>query len=356
MVLLNPGPVNVTDTVRRALLGPDICHREPEFSRLLISVRDRLLSLFARRSGFSVALFSGSGTTAVEAMMSSFPSPGRRVLVLSNGVYGERLKQILERRGASPAFLEAPIGDFPDKAAIRRALSQRSIEAVAMVHHETSSGTLNPLSDVSALAKRLGKYVLVDAVSSLGGESVDVSKLDLCAGTSGKCLHGVPGIAFVFVSPRAKAALAKRSPTSLTLDLKSALSHAESGDTAFTPAVQVLYALDQALRELSKEGLHARIARYRKLSALVTEGMQWLGVPFLVEDPRLRSHVLTALRMPVGISYDSLHDELKKRGFVIYAGQSTLKGRIFRVANLGAISAADIKRFLSHLKKILDRR
>jgi len=120
--------------------------------------------------------------------------------------------------------------------------------------------------------------------------------------------------------------------------------------------VQVLYALDQALRELSKEGLHARIARYRKLSALVTEGMQWLGVPFLVEDPRLRSHVLTALRMPVGISYDSLHDELKKRGFVIYAGQSTLKGRIFRVANLGAISAADIKRFLSHLKKILDRR
>ena len=217
-ILLNPGPVNVTARVRRALLGPDICHREPEFSSLLGEVRRALLSIFGITSTHTVAIFSGSGTTALEAMFSSFGDVKKKTLILSNGVYGERIRQILALHELPYRLLESPTGSFPSLEEIESALrDDPSIESVAMVHHETSTGMLNPLSAVAGLAKKYKKFFLVDAVSSLGGETLDFRKdsIDLCAGTSGKCLHGFPGISFVILSKKAVAALEKKKPRSL---------------------------------------------------------------------------------------------------------------------------------------------
>lgn len=355
-VLLNPGPVNVTPRVRKALLGPDICHREPEFKELLSRSRSKLLSLFGIAKSHRVAFFTGSGTCALEAMISSFCSNDSKTLVLSNGVYGERIRKILELHALPHSVLNAPTGSFPSSAEIEKALgADKSIRSIAMVHHETSSGMLNPLGDIQRLAKTRGLYLLVDAISSMGAEAIDFSGIDLCAGVSGKCLHAFPGISFVLLSNRAAAELKNRPKKSLYLDLSNALEHGERNDTAFTPAVQILYAFESALDELKKESLARRIRSYREKSELLQNGLEKLGIRFLIPKA-VRSHVLTALWTPDGISYEVLHDRLKKDGFVIYSGQSELKDKIFRLSNLGDVSKADLNRLLARLRAILGKR
>jgi 2-aminoethylphosphonate-pyruvate transaminase len=352
-ILLNPGPVNVTARVRRALAGPDICHREPEFSALMQGVRRKLVTLFGARQTHSVALFTGSGTSALEAMLSSFAEPGEKTLVLSNGVYGERMRRMLEAHGVPVRVMESPAGEFPVLKTVEQAFhADPAITSVAMVHHETSTGMLNPAADVARLCRMSGKKILLDAVSSLGAESLDIRSFDYVAGTSGKCLHGFPGISFVFVSKKEAERAGLKQPRTVSLDLWNALALEERGDTPFTPAVQVLYAFDAALDELKSEGVAARIRSYARKSALFEKGFEDLGIRFLIPKP-FRSHVLTALWTPDGISYERLHDALKHRGFIIYAGQSKLSGKIFRVSNLGAVTEKDIRRFLNELSKLL---
>ena len=172
-VLLNPGPVNVTERVRRALIEPDICHREPEFLKVLASVRESLTSVFGISKTHEAALFAGSGTLAVEAMLSSAGRAGHRILVLSNGVYGERMADILQRHRLPHAFLAGPGLAFPTLGDVEAFLRKnRSLTAIALVHHETSTGYLNPLEAVARLAKKYGLIVLVDAVSSLAAENI----------------------------------------------------------------------------------------------------------------------------------------------------------------------------------------
>ncbi len=352
---MNPGPVNVTERVRRSLLLPDICHREEEFAALLRAVREKLLTLFGVRSTHTVAVFSGSGTTALEAMLSSFAKNDKKILVLSNGVYGDRIKKILEVHDTPVSVLASDAGDFPDFQKIESLLkNDASIHAVAMVHHETSSGMLNPVGKVGALAKKYHKTFLIDAISSLGAEEMDFKKwgVDACAGTSGKCLHGFPGVSFVILSKKIAASLKHQKPKTLYLDLLQTLTAEEKDETPFTPAVQIFYAFNEALNELLEEGLKQRIQSYREKSALLEDGLAQLGLRFLV-DQKHRSHVLTALWTPTQISYEKLHAALKKQGFIIYAGQSHLKDRIFRISNLGDIQKRDIQRFLGCLKNTL---
>lgn len=354
-VLLNPGPVNVTDRVRKALLGPDICHREEEFSKLLLDTSARLLKIFGISKTHTVAFFSGSGTTALEAMLSAAIVDNQKVLVLSNGVYGERIHKILQIHGSKIALLETKIGEFPSIQKIEFLLKNDPlIHAIAMVHHETSSGMLNPLSEVSKIAKKYRKTFIVDAISSLGAEKIDFKNdsIDFLAGTSGKCLHGFPGVSFVIIAKNALPKILNKKPKSFALDLATALENCEKGDTAFTPAVQIFYAFNEALKELEAQGLNNRIASYAKKSLALEQGFKSLGISFVI-SPSYRSHVLTALWTPEKISYEALHDKLKKDGFIIYAGQSSLKGKIFRVSNLGELSLIDIQKFLKSLKKIL---
>lgn len=352
-VLLNPGPVNVTARVRRALSLPDICHREPEFSALMQGVRRKLAALFGVSRTHSVALFTGSGTSALEAMLGSFAEKKEKTLVLSNGVYGERMRRMLELHGVAVRVLETPPGGFADLKTVEQVLrSDRGITSVAMVHHETSSGMLNPAAGVARLCRRTGKKILLDAVSSLGAEVLDVRAFDYVAGTSGKCLHGFPGISFVFVSKKEAARASRKRPRTLSLDLWNALALEERGETPFTPAVQILYALDAALDELKREGVASRIRSYARKSSLFEKGLEKLGIRFVVPKP-CRSHVLTALWTPDGVPYGRLHDALKRKGFIIYAGQSELSGKIFRVSNLGDVTEKDIRRFLNELSKQL---
>ena len=220
-----------------------------------------------------------------------------------------------------------------------------------MVHHETSTGMLNPLEEVAALTKKFHRRLLVDAISSIGAERLDLPRLNvgLCVGSAGKCLHGAPGLSFVLLSQEEAARVVKLKPKSLYLGLGLHLKAQEAGDPPFTPAVPLVVAFQVALDELAREGLKGRIARYRERAAFLRQGFKKLGLQFILEE-KLLSNSLTALWVPKAKTYAQIHDSLKKAGFVIYAGQSELKGKILRVAHMGQLLQSDLKDFLKALR------
>ncbi|MBI3615747.1 MAG: alanine--glyoxylate aminotransferase family protein [Candidatus Omnitrophica bacterium] len=353
-VLLCPGPVNLTPHVRSILAATEMCHREPEFIHLLQTIRAKLLHALGLDGRYAPVFFSGSGTAALEAAVLASLDSGRKLLVVNNGVYGSRIALAARIHQLGLTEIRSPLTEPPDLNRIAAALKRDSaIGTVAFVHHETSTGMLNPVEEIAALAKKYRRRLLVDAISSLGAERLDLSKLNvgLCVGSAAKSLHGAPGLSFVLVSQEEALRVAKLKPRSLYLDLAASLKTQEQGVTAFTPAVQLFAAFHAALDELLKEGLRLRIARYRQRAAFLRAGFKKLGFKFLLEDKQL-SNTLTALWLPKGLAYPQLHDRLKRAGFVIYAGQSELKGKIFRVAHMGQLLQSDLKEFLKVLKEI----
>ncbi len=354
MILLNPGPVNISERVRQALLGADICHREEEWSELMASIRARLCAAFAP-SGYTAVLLTGSGTAALEAAVASSVETGRALLAVVNGVYGERIARMATLHGIRVVEAPADWTRPPDLARVEGALqSDPGIQVVALVHHETTTGLLNPVPEVGRLAKAAGKTFLVDSISGLGGEPLDLQAagVDLCVGTANKCIQGVPGLSFVLVKHEEMARLTSIPPRSVYLSLPGNWHAQQKGEPLFTPAVQVGYALNEALAELLEETVPARVARYARAAALLREGFSRLGLSFLLPPP-LRGNTITALDLPAGFSYARLHDQLKARGFVIYAGQGALASRIFRVANMGHVSLDEYREFLTALGAVL---
>ncbi len=357
-VLLNPGPVNIKEKVRRALLMPDMCHREPEFSELMVRCAKKLLKAFGIAGSYDAVFISGSGTAALEAAVVSSVPQGKKILVANNGIYGERIAEIARRHGIALVNLKSGITKTPDLSAVENKLrADKNIAVVAMVHHETSTGVLNPIYETGRLCKKYGRTYLLDSISALGGEELDFSKadVDLCVGAANKCIESIPGISFVLVKRTALPRLEKIRPRSLYFDIPSNLKGQKRGEPLFTPAVQAFYALDAALSELIKESVRRRVERYSNLAALLRKGFKDAGLKYLVE-PKYHSNTITAVRLPKGTGYKKLHDILKAKGFIIYAGQSALKKMIFRIANMGQIGKDDARRLICALKAAVRKR
>lgn len=350
MMLLNPGPVNVSDRVRQALHRPDICHRESEFTELLQGIKAKLLKAFVpgAEADYAAVVITGSGTAAVEsAVMSSIPH-GKRMLIINNGIYGERISQMvgLHRLGVSELKYEWTAK--PDPERLRLALRQHpEVHGVAMVHHETTTGLLNPVKDIAEVVDSQNRVFIVDAVSALAGETIDIagSHMYMVAGTAGKCIQGFPGVSFVLVRKGFLERMRTYPKRSWYLHLTHYVDDQGQGTIPFTPAVQIYYAFDEALNELLEEGVTKRIMRYKKMAVVIRERMAKLGIkPVLTPDRQ--SNSITAYYLPEGLAYQTLHDRLKAQGYVIYAGQGNLENRIFRVANMGALTETQFTGFL----------
>ncbi|HEV8242647.1 MAG TPA: alanine--glyoxylate aminotransferase family protein [Nitrospirales bacterium] len=355
MILLNPGPVNVSDRVRQALLRPDICHRESEFSDLIESIRDKLVRAFAPGPEYVAILITGSGTAAVEAALTSCLPPGRRILVVKNGVYSQRISDIANAHKMQNMDIAGEWDQRFETEPVQVALRQnKAIEVVAMVHHETSTGMLNPVKEIGAIVKKADRLLLVDGVSSLAGEEIDFQSYNVgvIAGSSGKCIQGFPGVGFVLVRRDLMEKMITYEQRSVYFHLPLYYKHQEEGSIPFTPAVQLYYAFDEALSELLEEGVANRIARYRKLARLIRNRMRANRIKFYLREP-LWSSTLTAFTLPEGMFYDHLHDLLREQGYVIYAGQAQLAQQLFRVANMGAVTEANITAFLDAFEQIL---
>src|SRR5437867_185181 len=358
MILLNPGPVNVSERVRKALQRPDICHRESEFAELLYGIRQKVLNAFVpgAESDYTVVVLTGSGTAAVEAAVLSSLPLGKRALVINNGVYGQRISSILgvHRLGVSEFKLEWETR--PDPERLRLALRQHpEVYVVALVHHETTTGLINPVKEIAEVVDSQNRVFLVDSVSGLGGEELDIAgpHMYMVAGSAGKCIQGFPGASFVLVRKGFMERMKSYPKHSWYLHLPHYYEDEERGSIPFTPAVQVYYAFDEALNELLEEGVANRIQRLKKAATLIRKRMNTMGLkPVLPSE--FQSNSLTSYYLPSGLTYEMLHDHLKQRGYVIYAGQGQLEPKIFRVANMGALTEQDLEGFLAAFQEVLD--
>ena len=349
-ILLNPGPVTLSARVRAALNGADLCHREPEFAELQGRIRIQLLRVYdLDPSRYAAVLLTGSGTSAMEAMLSSLGPAQSRLLVIENGVYGERMSKIAAIHGIRSVAMTLPWGEEIDTARLRVLLDEhQDVSHVAMVHHETTTGRLNRIEPVARLCRERHITLLLDGVSSFGGEELrfDDWRISACAATANKCLHGVPGPSFVIV--RRDVLNDDNLPQrTLYLDLNTYCREQDKGGTPFTQSVQTFYALAEALLEFGEQGgWRARQQRYAALANQLRTGLKAVGVQPLLPDGA-SSVVLNSYRLPIGVSYERLHDHLKASGFVIYSGQGSFAKSIFRVSTMGEIHAADIERLVA---------
>ena len=350
---MNPGPVNVTDKVRDAQLRGDLCHRESEFSDLMSSIRKKLLRAFGIEQEYSATLITGSGTAALEMAVSSCLTPGRSMLIIQNGVYGERIGKMADVYGMDKHVLSYGWGEAPRLEEVEQALGENpSIEVIAMVHHETTTGLLNPLPGVALLAKQYDKRLVADCISSLGGDNINFEQypIDFVVGTANKCIHGLPGVSFVLHRKVDLYRIEDIPARSIYFHLARHHKAQEQGDTLFTPAIQAHYALDTALDELLEETVCGRIERYKKVAERLRKGFKEIGLECLIPEGQ-QSNCLTALKLSNGISYDWLHDRLKENGFIVYAGQGLLNKKIFRIANMGNIRDEEFTLCLKVLKE-----
>ncbi len=356
MILLNPGPVNLSDRVRNALLGPDLCHREVEFSQLQQTIREGLLQVYnLNPDKWAAVLLTGSGTAAMEAMLTSLIPTNGKLLVIENGVYGERLSKIADIHGIEYLTLEHPWGAPIELKSLEACLdNHQDITHLAVVHHETTTGRLNNLSQLTPICQERNIHILVDGVSSFGAEELDFESwhISACAATANKCLHGVPGTSFVILRRDVLPSIDTQKRT-LYLDLGTYCQQQDQGSTPFTQSVQTFYALAEALAELKDEGgWQQRQQDYGELMGLVRQGLMAMGIePLLPEG--YSSVVLNAFYLPKGLSYEKFHDQLKENGYVIYAGQGNLASSLFRVSTMGAITRADMERFLTVVGSLL---
>jgi 2-aminoethylphosphonate-pyruvate transaminase len=333
----------------------DLCHREPEYFELQDEVIQGLLDIYqCDPAVWAAVLHGGSGTSALEAMISSLIPSDAHCLVLENGVYGERMSRIAGVYGLSSHALKADWGEAIDLQAMEDLLATGDFSHVLAVHHETTTGRLNPVDEIADLCRTHRVQLMLDAVSSFGAESIPFAHESLVAiaATANKCLHAIPGLAMVLC--RHSALDQPIEPRNLSLNLQSWAGHQARQSTPFTPPVNGLLGLAQAIKELEEQGgWESRQLRYRKLAARVADTCGKLGVEEWLPVQE-SSCVLRSFHLPAGMTYNQLHDGLKQQGFVIYAGQGDLASRMFRVSTMGEISDYDMARLEQALVLVIE--
>ncbi len=360
-ILLNPGPVVLSKRVRKALLKADLCHREIEFIELQNKIRNNLIDVYKLSAEkWAAAVFTGSGTSAMESMITSLVPTHTKLLIIENGVYGERLTKIAKIHDIDHVVLHHEWGEEINLSNLNNELRyHKEISHVAVVHHETTTGRLNNINEIADICKNHKNIsLLVDAVSSFGAEEIrfDDWSIAACSATANKCLHGVPGASFVITNRNALSPMAATSARTLYLNLIDYLDAQDNNKTPFTQSIQAFYALDEALEELIElGGWKNRQEKYRHLINIVREGLEQLKIKPCLEESE-SSCVLNSFYLPEGLTYKKLHDELKKLGFVIYAGQGGLKKSFFRISCMGDITESDILKFISSVKKIIAKK
>ncbi|MBN2526640.1 MAG: aminotransferase class V-fold PLP-dependent enzyme [Deltaproteobacteria bacterium] len=355
-MLLNPGPVTTTPRVKAAVGARDMCHREPIFSSLLDSLQRKLRRVFKATEQHDVFVITASGTGGMESAISTFVPLGKKFLVLSNGAFGERLREIAEVHNIVVVPFFVPWGQALPVEKLDAALkADPDIAAVGMIHHETSMAVLNPVNEVGGVVRQNGRMLIVDAVSSLGAEQLDVvsDNIDVCVSSANKCLHAFSGVASVCVHPRVWKNIQDEQPRSYYLDLRKYREFMKKrSQTPFTPGVNTMMSLNAALDELLDVGVESRMEHYQNLSSRLRSGLRSLGMELLVDSERA-SHSVTIVKVPDGMTYADIYLGLKSRGYIVYESKGELAGSYFQVANMGALEEIHIDEFLSAIGMVI---
>jgi 2-aminoethylphosphonate-pyruvate transaminase len=358
-LLFTPGPLTTSLTVKQAMLR-DAGSWHYEFNATVKSVRERLLALagLAAGTGWETILLQGSGTFGVEAVMATIIPANGKLLVLVNGAYGERIVQMVQYLKIAHTVLRTPEETQPEPPAVERALAgDPAITHVACVHCETTTGILNPITEVGQIVKKHRRVYIVDAMSSFAAVPIDFAAagIDYLISSSNKCIEGVPGFSFIFCR-RADLMATEGSARCLSLDLLAQLKGFDkNGQFRYTPPTHVILAFDQALKELEQEGgVMARASRYRRNHEVLIEGMTQLGFGLFL-DPKVQSYIITGFHYPADptFSFEEFYRRISDKGFIIYPGKLT-QVNTFRIGNIGRIFESDIRALLAAIRETLD--
>ncbi len=356
LMLMIPGPTPVPEAALLALAKHPIGHRTSEFSNILAEVTENLKWLHQTQS--DVLTLNVSGTGAVEAGIINFLSPGDRILVGSNGKFGERWVEVGQAYGLNVEEVKVEWGKPLDPAVFAEKLqadTQKQIKAVIITHSETSTGVLNDLESINRHVKEHGEaLIIVDAVTSLGAFNlpVDAWGLDIVASGSQKGYMIPPGLGFVSVSPKAWEAYKTAKLPKYYLDLGKYRKATAKNTTPFTPPVNLIVALHTTLRIMKEEGLEAIFARHERLKNATRAAIKGLNLPLLAAD-NSASPAITAVA-PQGIEPDKIRSLMKKRFDIALAGgQDHLSNKIFRIGHLGFVSDRDILSCIASLEVTL---
>jgi len=339
-----PGPTALPPSVREVGGRQMINHRGPEFSAMLGRILEGMRPYFGTAS--DIAILSCAGTGGLEAAAVNVLSPGDRVLGVSIGSFGDRFAKIARVYGADVTKLEVEWGQAADPQALREHLQVNDpYRAVLLTHNETSTGVMNPIPELAAVVRDVSPdtLILVDSVSALGAVpfAMDEWGIDVVVTGSQKAWMAAPGLAMVAASPRAWDAMETARMPRFYLDLRLHRDAHAKGETPWTPAVAVVYQVDEGIRLMQAETAEGVFARHEACAAAARAGLAALGSD-LFADPRFASRTVTCVRLPEGVEWKAFNSSVKRRGVVLAGGQGKLVGKVFRVGHLGSVTVEEI--------------
>jgi len=347
--LMTPGPTPVPPEVEAAMGRPIVYHRGPEFKEILERVLEKLARVCLTSS--PVALFTASGTGAMESAVANLVSPGQRVLVVSAGSFGERWVQIVQRYGGALEHLRYEWGATPDPDDIAKRLRTSGARVVYCTHCETSTGVVSDVRAIAGCAKAAEAVCVVDAISSLGAVRLEQDEwgIDVVVSGSQKALMTPPGLALASVSSTALEASRLCSTPRFYFDWERIVKAQGDLLTAFTPAISLVCGLDAALDLLLEDGVESAWGRSALLGRACRAGVKAMGLELFSPDQD-RSAVVTVIRVPPGVDGTAVVRGARENGVTVAGGQGELKSKIVRVGHVGYIGIDDVSAALEVLE------
>nr|MDO8098089.1 alanine--glyoxylate aminotransferase family protein [Candidatus Njordarchaeota archaeon] len=357
-LIMLPGPTQVPEQILKAMSKPVINHRGSAFEQLYSEIAEGLKYFFQTQEN-DVYPLTASGTGAVECAVLNVIEKGDKAIVPTNGEFSERLAEAIEKVGAKVVSPKFDLGTAIDPRMVEKTLnSNKDARILAFVYNETACGVRNPAEELVRIAKNHGALAICDAISNLGGDNLPMDKwnVDVVITGSQKCLACPPGLAFVSLGDEAWKKVERRKGEKQTLyfDLLKIREFHKKNQTPFTPAVPLLYALQDGLKMLKEEGIEKRIRRHADCARVLREGLKTLGLKPFPKDEKYASNTVTASWGPQGVPpADLVKRLLEDTGIVIAGGMGETKGKIIRIGTMGMVTQKEVSLTLDGIKSVL---
>ena len=354
--IMLPGPVTIHPRVLSAMSKPMINHRGEEFGQIYDYCVKNLRDIFRTKN--DLFILTGSGTCAMEAALGNLLNGNDKILVITNGKFGERFKELGERYGELVS-LEYEWGKSIDLEDVKAKIDEGDVKAVTLVHNETSTGIINPAPEIGKLAKEKGALFIMDGVSSIGGNDVYVDDwdVDIAVFGSQKCLAAPPGLSAISIGKKAWEFIedCKNRPYYTDLLKYRGSASKKPPQTPYTPAVSLFFALEEAIKIFLEEGIEENIERHRKYSDAIRVAIMEMRLTMF---PQLNGHshysnTVNAINLPEGIKEAEVKKKMQEKGIIISGGQGRLKDKIFRIGTMGYLSPEDMVNAVSALELVL---
>ena len=355
MKLLIPGPVELSPDVLQAMARPPMGHRTSDFEEILEDCWRNLKNIFQTKN--DALIITGSGTSAMDAAISSTMNEGEEIVCIGGGKFGERFIEIANAYGLKSGEVKVEWGDAVALEEVEGVIAESSAKAITLTHNETSTGVVHNAKAVGKIAREYGLLYIMDGITSVGGDEVkaDAWGVDICITGSQKCLAAPPGLAMMSVSDKAWGVIDEKGRSNYYLDMAAYRRALRKRTTPYTPSVSLIYGLHVALRKVVEEGLEARVKRHRALAKATREAFKAMNIELFPREA-IASNTVTALKIPEGLTDDDIRGRMKREhGILIAGGQAQLKGKIFRIGHMGNVGYSEIIDALTSLESVLKK-